>query len=129
MKDISDVPKEKLMSLLPQCFVEEISYAVSITGIIWLVENYGGVRVFIPKTLEPAKKSFAGLSNKDIESLCAQFGGGCLDVPVATKLRRFLRNKRILQMQEDGVAKRAIARDLGMTERHVRRILNSHSKA
>ena len=128
MIEISDIPRDEVLSLLPQCFAEEVSYAISLNGIIWLVENFGGVTAFIPKHIKSAKKSFPGLSSNDIDSLCRQFGGGCLDIPVGTKLRRFLRNKRIFQMHEEGLSKRMIARELGMTERHVRRIFSSFAK-
>ncbi|MEJ1341191.1 MAG: hypothetical protein RPU14_03835 [Candidatus Sedimenticola sp. (ex Thyasira tokunagai)] len=129
MPNLNDITKEKALSYLPEIFVEEVGHVLSLEGIIWLIENFGGTGVNIPKHSATAKNRFHGLSNSDIEGLCHQFSGTSLSVPIGANLLRFIRNCSIMKMRDEGLSAHVIARRHKMTERNVWLIIRSCAAA
>ncbi len=123
--NLTDIPKEQTLSHLPEVFVEELGHVLSLEGIIWLIQKFGGTEVCVPKDIACVREKFYGLSEDDLNSLCHQVSGSRLEVPRGAKLRRFVRNRSIIQMRHSGNTIPAIAKQFEMTERNVSKIFSS----
>lgn len=82
-----------------------------------LCEHHGGLAFYVTQT--PERSSLVGvLSDAAIESLCAEFPGIEIQLPIGPR-RRVLLKERIAAMLEAGLSHPAIARELRCTLRYV----------
>lgn len=87
-----------------------------------LIEHFGGAEMKFPKNPGADHPVLAALGNEDGRALCSFLHGGLIYVPHA-KARRSIRMD-VLALQADGKGRREIARLLGVSQRHVRRMAN-----
>jgi Mor family transcriptional regulator len=96
-----------------------------------LVSVYGGTRLYFPKhenigTHHPVARVI-GLPLA--QALCKEFGGEAIELPKAMRITTDQRDAEILRRKNGGEKVADIARDLGMTERGVRKRLQMMRQA
>jgi Mor family transcriptional regulator len=123
--DLTCLSEDEVLGLLPRSFVHEVAHIVSVDGILWLIDNFGGDVVYIADKKENIERKFHGLKQNEITAMRKEMRTSYLDVPRAAKLKRFLRNKMIVDMRNSKMTHASIAKALNTTPRHVRRILKS----
>lgn len=104
--------------------LREVAALIGLPATLTLVKHYGGVRLYIPKTLEPGHILIRLLGAEAAQRLVAHYmPGEPFEVPRAVQLMRASRNRAIRLRAARGATAADIARDFAMTERHVWRIL------
>lgn len=122
MQDIS--PADVDVADLPGT-LREIAALIGVPATLTLVKHYGGVRLYVPKSLEPGHILVRLLGAEAAARLVAHYmPGEPFEVPRAAGLIRATRNKAIRARAARGATAADLARDFAMTERHVWRILS-----
>ena len=83
-------------SMLPGILLE-ISELIGIQATFKLVAKYGGVRLYVPKTLRPDHDLVAIINRELAETMIDRFGGEVLEIPKALLANVALRNITIKQ--------------------------------
>lgn len=102
-----------------------IAYITEILGVAFrekLTKSFGGTTVLVPKqasALTDTHPLVMNLGRAEAEELCAALAGECLYVPTG---RRSIRPEQVEAATLAGKPTRSIARELGISDRHVRRI-------
>jgi len=109
-------------SLLPGILLE-ISELIGMAATLKLVAKYGGVRLYVPKTLRPDHDLVEIIGRELAEEIKQRFGGEVLEIPKATLANAALRNISIRQEYEF-LSQRQLALKYNTTERNIRRILS-----
>lgn len=108
-------------SLLPGILLE-ISELIGMAATLKLVAKYGGVRLYVPKTLRPDHDLVATIGRELAEYMAERFGAEVLEIPKALLANVALRNVTIKQEYES-LSQRQLALKYHLTERQVRNIL------
>lgn len=108
-------------SLLPGILLE-ISELIGMAATLKLVAKYGGVRLYVPKTLRSDHDLVATIGRELAEYMEERFGGEVLEIPKALLANVALRNVTIKQEYES-LSQRQLALKYHLTERQVRNIL------
>lgn len=91
-----------------------------------LAQAYGGRRLFVPKQAKKKHAIAAAVGHDGMSALVDAFGGERIDVPLWTfsGIKTFIAGQRraIIARTQDGESQSKIARDLGCTERAVRKV-------
>lgn len=87
--------------------------------------RFGGVRLYIPQKarLVPGHPIVQTLGLEAAHKLAADFGGLTISVPKGDALARLIRDAKIRERSAQGLSAKKIAREFGLTERHVTNIL------
>lgn len=110
-------PRDDLpMSLL------DVAETLGVGVAIKLMQSFGGEEVKFPKSPGPDHPVIKALGEDDGHALCQFLGGLLIYVPHG-RPRRSARSD-ILALEAKGHDRRAIARMLGLSQRHVRRAAN-----
>lgn len=113
----------KLLELMPKLF-RDLARAVPIPGLLELAEKCGGTRIYVPA--EPDDRSRLGRTlgrGASFDALCREYRGQALEIPLAERLRKSLRNGEIVALCVHGASVRALAIKFRLTERSIFRIL------
>ncbi|UJP04410.1 MAG: hypothetical protein LZF61_05860 [Nitrosomonas sp.] len=81
-------------TLLPQ-ILKEIAELIDLADTMGLVEKFGGVRLYIPITLNNEHQLAKLVSDKNAEKLATACGGETLEIPRAETALREIRNEEI----------------------------------
>lgn len=108
-------------SLLPGILLE-ISELIGIAATLKLVAKYGGVRLYVPKTLRPDHDLVAIINRELAETMIDRFGGEVLEIPKALLANVSLRNVTIKQ-EYVILSQRQLALKYKLTERQIRNIV------
>ncbi|WP_170294805.1 hypothetical protein [Roseospira navarrensis] len=104
--------------------LEEIAQVVGVPAALRLAQVVGGQeKCYVPHAPHEAHPWRAILGADAWGALCREYGGGHIDVP-RNALARSVK-ARIGALKRRGLSHRAIARELGCTERWVRMTLNA----
>lgn len=87
------------------------------------------VVLYVPKTLPLDHQLVRILGWQDAEKLCKHFPGEILSPPTCDSVYRRFRDENIRKLYAQGNTTRAIAYWLGITERHVRNIVQQEAQA
>ena len=87
-----------------------------------LMEQFGGAEIKFPKRPADDHPVLAALGKEDGRALCDFLSGGFIYVPHGRRRKTIRRD--VLTLQEQGKDRREIARMLGVSQRHVRRMAN-----
>lgn len=104
--------------------IRDIAETLGMTIVFKLVEHFAGVELRIPHTLKPDHKLMV-LGKDHAEALCAFCPEDTILVPMSLDRKRIARQVKALEGK--GLKRWEIARELGITQRHVRRLANSGS--
>lgn len=119
MTDDSPLPRH----LLPPMLLEIIEYTDETTAFtIW--RHYGGGHLCVPRSADPLHRLVELLGPERAARFCERFGGDLLSIPRAAEALRAVRNRAIYAARAAGKTQFDIARQFGLTERHVNSILN-----
>lgn len=121
---ISSADSDDLV-LLPDS-LQEMAAVIGFGGVLALVREYGGVRLYVPRTLPAEHILITLLGTAAAQRLAAEYGGReHFDIPRAEGLMRAVRNRRIRADRAAGLSLRELALKYRLTERAVSNILGS----
>lgn len=97
-----------------------------LTAALALARHYGGVSVYLPNPdyLTAEHRLVKQLGLAAAKSLCRNFGPGEVEVPLGPMGAKPISQEIRRLGKIEGLTRQQIARKLGTTDRHVRRILN-----
>ena len=127
-QDLNGIPEEEIRENLPQIFREYFGDAMSLEGMLSIMEHFGGQEVYIspyPFRNQPFKRI---LNEQDFAVLLLTFSGEYFRVPFGTKLNTLARNRDILRRKKQGESVSSIAMRYGLRSRTVYRIIRQHEK-
>jgi hypothetical protein len=104
--------------------LDDVARSVSADLARLLLACYPGVEVRIPHKLKPTHHFVENLGWKNALLLCAYMPEDTLNVPLRP-FSKTLRNDRIRELLEAGACRRDMALELGITQRHVRRLISA----
>ncbi len=108
-------------SALPASMIE-VAEVLGMRVAIALIRNFGGQEVKFPRRPRPDHPVILALGETDGNALCDYLGGQMIYVPHARPPRSV--RKDVLRMAGEGMDRGTIARMLGISQRHVRRMAN-----
>lgn len=106
---------------LPVSLVD-VAETLGLPIVVKLMEHFGGAEIKFPKRPADDHPVLLALGKADGRALCDFLSGGFIYVPHGRARRSILRD--VLSLQEQGKERREIARLLGVSQRHVRRMAN-----
>ena len=89
---------------------------------IKLMQHFGGLEVQFPRLPPPEHPVIAALGETDGYALCELLSGARISVPHGRPQK--VQKSRIEALERKGLDRASIARALGITQRHVRRVAN-----
>lgn len=102
--------------------LRDVAETLGLPIVLKLIEHFGGAEIKFPKWPAEDHPVLQTLGKEDGKALCDFLSGGFIYVPHA-KARKSIRVD-VLALQEQGKERREIARLLGVSQRHVRRMAN-----
>jgi len=106
--------------------LRDIAETLGLPIVLKLVEHFGGTEVKFPKYPGDEHPVLQVLGIEDGRALCDFLSGGTVYVPLCKP--RGASRKEVLALEKEGKGRREIARLLGVSQRHVRRMANEKSK-
>lgn len=116
------VPAPLPIDDLPMSLVD-IAETLGMGVAIKLMQHFGGLEVQFPRIPPPDHPVIAALGETDGYALCEMLSGMRISVPHGRPKR--VQRAQIEALEARGLDRAAIARELGITQRHVRRVANS----
>ena len=113
---MSDRPAEYIPAAL-----QDISEICGTRVALLIIDHFGGLDMRFPKNPPPDHPVLRALGDDDGRKVCAHFGGMIVSVPTNSAARRRV---VIAKLRAEGAPLGRIARATGLTQRHVRRIVN-----
>ena len=92
-------------------------------GLLRLLEQYGGVRLYVPRRMPPEHALARGLGWETAQALCQFAGSGELRVPTGRHWRARARYAQIRALRAQGMSLRELARRFLLSERHICTVL------
>lgn len=111
---------------LPVSLVD-VAETLGLSIALKLMEQFGGAEIKFPKHPADDHPVLLALGKEDGRALCDFLSGGYIYVPHG-RARKSVR-RDVLALQEQGKGRREIARMLGVSQRHVRRMANQDHDA
>ena len=118
------LPATALPETLPPALAE-LATALGPDGLWRLLSHYGGIRIYLPRTLTAAHPLARDLGLETARALCQHLGPYRYDVPTGRDLFRQMRDQDIRAAHAQGDSIRTLARRFRLSERRVRRVLAS----
>ncbi len=107
---------------LPASLVD-VAEVLGLRVALLMIQNFGGQEVKFPVAPKPDHPVIKALGETDGLALCQYLGGQMIYVP-HNRPRRSIRGD-VARLEAGGMDRGAIARMLGVSQRHVRRMANS----
>ena len=107
---------------LPESLVD-VAEALGMSVALKLMQHYGGLEVKFPIVPKPGHPILKALGEDDGYALCALLSNTSIYIPHG-KPRRSSRDQ-VLALEARGLDRAEIARQLGISQRHVRRVANA----
>ncbi len=111
---------------LPE-IVESLRDAIGWSATITLVDLYGGTLLFVPSEFRPDHELIQHLGHRTVVRLVEEFAGERIYMPRLTAQVRAQRDAEIRQRYQAGWTARKLAREYGLSDRHVWRILEDNA--
>lgn len=112
--------------------IEMIADSISKDVALRLIKFFAGSEIKIPKKIKPTSRIVTALGMRDALRLSENASGDKIYIPVTfpdrTAPTKKERDQQIIQMCEYGVSRAELATHFGVTQRHIRRILNKFGK-
>lgn len=102
--------------------MQHIADALGLGVVFALVEHFGGTEIAIPKTIKKDHFLMA-MGEGNAKALCDYCSGEFISVPIALGPKKN-KKREVDALVKRGLNAREIARELGITQRHVRRMRN-----
>lgn len=101
--------------------MQDIADVFGLSMVIALVHNFAGLELRIPHRLKDDHQLMK-LGRDNAEALCDYCPGDTIHVPITLDRSRLKR--QVDDLQAKGFKRQEIAQELGITQRHVRRLAN-----
>lgn len=101
--------------------MQDIAETLGLGLVFALVEHFGGVELRVPQKLKQDHKLMV-LGEVNAQMLCDHYATDTIHVPVTLDRRQMMR--KVNALQDRGFKRWEIARELGISQRHVRRLAN-----
>jgi Mor family transcriptional regulator len=112
---------EQALMMLPSS-LKELAEVIGIDACLILVDEFGGSRLYIPKSAVFESHRLSCLGTEAFNALIRTLGGNLLQIPCAASWKKWIRNNEIVEAcQGSSVPK--VAREFKLTERQVWAIL------
>lgn len=108
---------------LPASLVE-LAEVLGFRVAVKLMQHFGGQEIKFPKFPGPDHPVIRALGETDGHALCSYLGGAAIYVPHSP---RGTTRRDVMALEAAGHDRRAIARRLGISQRHVRRTARTRS--
>jgi hypothetical protein len=108
------------LSQFPE-IVQDLAEAIGLPATVRLVEQFPGVRLYVPKKPTPGLIELIG--QEPTEQLVAIYGGELVPIPRCVVALRARRNAQLFAARIAGKSLRELALAFALSERHVCRIL------
>lgn len=105
--------------------LQDIAETIGLRLTLLLVREYGGTEIKFPKNPHSSHPVVIALGKDDALAICSYFGGNAFYVPHMRPPKSV--RPEVIRLQEEGKARHEIARQLGVSQRHVRRMANKTS--
>ncbi|MCA1492721.1 helix-turn-helix domain-containing protein [Ensifer sp. NBAIM29] len=102
--------------------LQDVAETLGLPIALKVIEHFGGTEIKFPKSPASDHPVLQALGKEDGIALCSFLSGGFIYVP-HMRGRKSIRAE-VLALQESGKERREIARLLGVSQRHVRRMAN-----
>ncbi|KQI69396.1 hypothetical protein AN189_02955 [Loktanella sp. 3ANDIMAR09] len=102
--------------------MQDVAETLGMGMVFALVEHFAGVELKVPHKLRDGHKLMA-LGREQAEMLCDFYGDNTIHVP--TTLDPGQVRRRVLELEARGLKRWEIAREVNISQRHVRRLANS----
>lgn len=99
--------------------IRDVAETLGLELVFKLVKHFGGVELKVPHKLTQEHPLMV-LGEHDARAVCRFLGGGEVYVPMMSPSRR----REVIAMEAAGLPRWKIARELGMSQRNVRRLAN-----
>ncbi|MEX2524478.1 MAG: Mor transcription activator family protein [Gammaproteobacteria bacterium] len=109
--------------LLPDS-LKPIADLIGLPATISLVESYGGVRIYIPRSPGEDHPLVQRIGLEAAESLARIYDGEPVELPMASAALRDARDRELLRRADEGCSINALAQEFGLSRRQVFRILS-----
>ena len=106
---------------LPASMIE-LAETLGLRIALSLIQNFGGQDVKWPKVPKPDHPVVKALGEVDALAVCGYLGGGAIYIPHAR--RSVISATKIAELEATGLDRAAIGRILGVSTRHLRRVVN-----
>ena len=104
--------------------LQEFAVLIGLAGTLRIVETYGGVRLYVPKTVDGDHDLVKLIGIEAARKLAAEYGGELhMDIPRAVAATRAARDACIHADRAAGMTHRELALKYKLTERQIRNIL------
>jgi DNA-binding NarL/FixJ family response regulator len=104
--------------------LQEFADVIGLDAALRIARAVGGIRVYIPERVDHNHWLSHAIGRELADKLCANFGGGALEVPIGPEGERATRERRhaemILEMTLQGLSSTVIAQRLRLSDRTVR---------
>lgn len=120
---MTNEPPERFPDL-PRSLVD-LAETLGIDVALALIREFGGLELSFPKDPPSDHRVIKALGETDGRAVCMFLGGGTIYVPKTPNRSRW---RQVQALADQGFDKGQIARALGLSQRHVRRILRGRSR-
>jgi Mor family transcriptional regulator len=111
-----------LQKYLPKT-LETVCSVIGFANTMKIVAGYSGSSVFVPKILKQNHRLVALIGEEASQLMSGRFGGSLIQIARAVKILAVIRDRSIVRRYDRGSKVSVIARDAGITERHVYTVL------
>ena len=105
--------------------LRELEQVIGLEATLALVERWGGVILYIPQSVPEEHPITEATGAEAAEKLCGYFGGNHISMPKAVEYRRLKRDHEIFLKRKTGMKASELAREYGLTQRHVFDIISA----
>jgi hypothetical protein len=110
-------------------FLYGLSELIGLANAMKLVEAYGGVMLYVPRTVAEGHKLSALIGLEAAQKLAQAYPGEKITIPLSVTgdhaKQAAVRRARIRELKEGGLSHTQIARELRTTDRTVRKVLGA----
>jgi len=103
--------------------LQDLLSALGEDGLMRLLGQYGGVRLYVPRRITPEHALTRALGWETAQALCQFAGSGELRVPTGRHWRARARHAQIHALRAQGMSLRELARRFVLSERHICAVL------
>lgn len=98
--------------------LQEMAQVIGLPATLMIVREYGGTRVWVPKTASPDHPLWRLIGPEALARLCQHYGGEFLDIAKGEIAIKAVRDAAI--RAATGKTQAQLAREYHLTERHIR---------
>lgn len=103
--------------------MEELKDVIGRTATLKMVDNFGGLSLFIPIKIKPNSRIHVAIGPEKAELLSGYYGGCQIHIPKLDSLKRSVRDSEIVHKRKNGFSVAELSRGYDLTQRQIYSIL------